>query len=141
MKIILNINLLEQIIKSDISLKKISICNTREDDLNCRVIFIENGSKESLALKVYFDSDSVFIFNEIELINYLLVNFPVIDKFSYSVTDRLQTYFEDISKISFTEIDDSLKRVELLSYLDGELVDSVKWKRPEFDCNYLLNRK
>ncbi len=136
-----NVNLLEQIIKSDISLKKINIWNTSEDDLNCRVIVIENGSKESLALKVYSDSDNVFIPNEIELINYLLVNFPVIDKYSYSGTDRLETYFEDISKISFTDISDSLKRVELLSYVDADLVDSVKWKRPEYDCDYSLKRK
>lgn len=136
-----NISLLEQTNKDNISLKKLSIWNTNENDLNCRVVLIENEGKESLILKVYFDSDDVFIPNEEELIDYLFVNFPVINKFDYSGTNRFRTYFEDISRISFTEVSDSLKKVELLSYSGADLVESKEWKRPEYDSSYSLKRK
>lgn len=136
-----NTSLLEQTNKDNISLKKLSIWNTNECDLNCRIILIENDRNESLVLKAYFDSNDMYIPNENDLINYLLVNFPVINKYDYSSANRFRTYFEDISHISFTEVSDSLKKVELLSYTGPDLVESKEWKRPEYDNGYSLKRK
>lgn len=137
-----NISLLERTNGQETaSLKSVNVYNSYENDLSCRTIEVSTVGKETITLKVYYNSEYPFIPNENKTIYYLLSEYFKINSRNQENTDALDIHFENISQISFFEPSDNLQKVELIRYKNGKETDSKIWKRYNFEEDAAVLRR